>query len=166
VFCEKGALEKSASVPMRNYYLNLYDQYAHFKKTMQTRFTPPVQTLYALRQAIIEAKQETIPGRYARISACWRILMDACARLGLTNLVAEEDQSHIIAAILEPSLPGYDFEAFHDYCRERSFTIYPGKLSDANTFRIANMGDIRSEEMERFVAVLEEYLGIAAAATR
>jgi len=163
VFCEKGALEKSASVPMRNYYLNLYDQYAHFKKTMQTRFTPPVQTLYALRQAIIETKQETIPGRYARITDCWKILMETCRCLGLKNLVAEEDQSHIIAAILEPDLPGYDFEAFHDYCRERSFTIYPGKLSDANTFRIANMGDIRPEEMKRFAEVLEEYLDMAAA---
>jgi 2-aminoethylphosphonate-pyruvate transaminase len=162
VFCEKAKLEKTASIPMRNYYLNLYDQYAHFKKTMQTRFTPPVQILYALRQAIIETKQETIPGRYARITSCWKILMDSCRRLGLKNLVAEEDQSHIIAAILEPELPGYDFEAFHDYCRERSFTIYPGKLSDADTFRIANMGDIRPEEMSKFAVVLEEYLGITA----
>lgn len=163
VFCEKSKLERTASVPMRNYYLNLYDQYAHFKKTMQTRFTPPVQILYALRQAIIETKQETIPGRYARITSCWKILMEACRRLGLKNLVAEEDQSHIIAAILEPEIKGYDFEAFHDYCRESSFTIYPGKLSDANTFRIANMGDIRPEEMERFSGVLESYLKKAAA---
>jgi 2-aminoethylphosphonate-pyruvate transaminase len=161
VFCEKKALEKSAQVPMRNYYLNLYDQYAYFKKTMQTRFTPPVQTLYALRQAIIETKQETIPARYARITECWKILMESCRRLGLTTLVAEEDQSHIIAAILEPKLPGYDFETFHDYCREHSFTIYPGKLSDADTFRIANMGDIRPEEMRTFAVVLEEYLKIA-----
>ena len=87
--------------------------------------------------------------------------METCRRLGLKNLVAEEDQSHIIAAILEPDLPGYDFEAFHDYCRARSFTIYPGKLSDADTFRIANMGDIRPEEMTRFAGALEEYLKIA-----
>jgi 2-aminoethylphosphonate-pyruvate transaminase len=158
VFCDRKSLERSAAIPMRNYYLNLYDQYSHFAKTTQTRFTPPVQTLYALRQAIIETKQETIPGRYARITACWKIFMESCRKLGLKNLVAEDDQSHLIAAILEPELPGYDFEKFHDFCRERSFTIYPGKLSDANTFRIANMGDIRPEEMQRFAVVLEEYL--------
>ncbi|MDR1904092.1 MAG: aminotransferase class V-fold PLP-dependent enzyme, partial [Treponema sp.] len=59
VFCRRESLERTRNYPMRSYYLNLWDQYSHFKKTGQTRFTPPVQTLYALRQAIIETKVET-----------------------------------------------------------------------------------------------------------
>jgi 2-aminoethylphosphonate-pyruvate transaminase len=46
----------------------------------------------------------------------------------------------------------------HDYSREHGFTIYPGKLSDAPTFRIANIGDIRPEEMERFTGLFRKYI--------
>jgi 2-aminoethylphosphonate-pyruvate transaminase len=77
VICKKSELEKTKNIPMRNYYLNLYDQYAHFFKTGQTRFTPPVQTLYALRQAILETKQETVEKRWQRYTECWHILVGA-----------------------------------------------------------------------------------------
>jgi len=46
----------------------------------------------------------------------------------------------------------------HDYARENGFTIYPGKLSDAPTFRIANIGDIRPEEMRRFTELFKKYI--------
>ncbi len=158
VFARKEALEKTASYPMRNYYLNLWDQYSYFKKTKQMRFTPAVQILYALRQAIIETKLETIEKRYARYIACWEELLKAIEKLNLTMLVPKSIQSKLIVAILEPDSKKYNFETFHDLARSHSFTIYPGKLSDANTFRIANIGDIKPEEMVRFTKVLEEYM--------
>jgi 2-aminoethylphosphonate-pyruvate transaminase len=158
VFCRSAALKAVKDYPMRNYYLNLWDQYRHFKNTMQTRFTPPVQTLYALRQAIMEAKRETVAGRYARYSACWDVLVRAVKELGLEMLVPEAAQSKLITAVIEPSNPAYDFEVFHDTARARGFTIYPGKLAGANTFRIANIGDIQVPEMERFTRVLAAYI--------
>jgi 2-aminoethylphosphonate-pyruvate transaminase len=158
VICKKNELEKTKTIPMRNYYLNLYDQYAYFAKYKQTRFTPPVQTLYALRQAILETKQETVAGRYARYSECWKILIDAVKKYKLQLLVKEEDQSRLITAILEPETEKYHFDALHDFARERGFTIYPGKLGKINTFRVANIGDIRPEEMKRFTEILGEYL--------
>jgi 2-aminoethylphosphonate-pyruvate transaminase len=162
VFCRKEALEKTRDHPMRNYYLNLWDQYSHFAKTRQTRFTPPVQVLYSLRQAIIETKNETIEGRYRRYSACWEELVRGIKKLNLKMLVPKAAQSKLITAIMEPDTPKYNFEALHDLAREHGFTIYPGKLSDANTFRIANIGDIQPAEMAAFVKVLEGYMrGIA-----
>jgi len=158
VFCRKEALEKTASYSMKNYYLNLWDQYIYFKKYKQTRFTPPVQTIYALRQAIIEAKLEGIENRYARYIACWNELIKAVKNIGLSMLVPEEIQSKLITAIIEPSSPDYSFETFHDFARSKGFTIYPGKLSTANTFRIANIGDIRPEEMIAFAGLLENYM--------
>jgi 2-aminoethylphosphonate-pyruvate transaminase len=158
VFCRKEALERIHGYPLRNYYLNLWDQYRHFKQTRQTRFTPPVQTLYALRQAIIETKQETIAKRYARYAACWDELVTAVKRLNLTMLVPEAVQSKLITAILDPPFPGYRFDTLHDRARSYGFTIYPGKLADANTFRIANIGDIQPAEMARFTQVLEAYI--------
>ena len=43
-------------VEQLSYYLSLKEQYEYFKANRQTRFTPPVQTLYALKQAIKETK--------------------------------------------------------------------------------------------------------------
>jgi 2-aminoethylphosphonate-pyruvate transaminase len=158
VFCRKESLGAIKDYPMRNYYLNLWDQYDHFKKTKQTRFTPPVQILYALRQALIETKLETIEKRYARYSACWDELVRCIKKLNLSMLVPEEAQSKLITAILDPPSPAYNFDDLHDLARRRGFTIYPGKLSEANTFRIANIGDIRPREMAEFAGVLEEYI--------
>jgi len=158
VICKKSELEKTKNIPMRNYYLNIYDQYAHFTKTGQTRFTPPVQTLYALRQAILETKQETVEKRWERYTDCWRILVDAVKKFNLKMLVKEEDQSHLITAIFDPETPKYSFEDLHDLARKHEFTIYPGKLGNINTFRIANIGDIKPHEMKRFTEVLKGYL--------
>ncbi|MDR1467897.1 MAG: 2-aminoethylphosphonate--pyruvate transaminase [Spirochaetaceae bacterium] len=158
VICKKTELEKTASIPMRNYYLNLYDQYAYFAKNGQTRFTPPVQTLYALRQAILETRQETVEGRYARYCECWEILSTAVKNYHLKMLVKEADQSRLITAILDPETPRYRFDALHDLAREHGFTIYPGKLGKINTFRIANIGDVQPSEMRRFTVLLGEYL--------
>jgi len=158
VFCRQEALEKIAVYPPRNYYLNLWDQYTHFKKNRQTRFTPPVQALYALRQAILETRREGIENRYARYSSCWDVLVKAVKKIGLSMLVPEAAQSKLITAILDPPSPNYSFESLHDLARSRGFTIYPGKLSEADTFRIANIGDIRPEEMGVFTELLENYM--------
>jgi 2-aminoethylphosphonate-pyruvate transaminase len=158
VFCRKEALESIKDYPMLNYYLNIYDQHQYFIKNNQMRFTPPVQTAYALRQAILETKIETIKGRYERYTACWRILIKAVKDLGLEMPVPESEQSHLIVTIMDPKSPKYSFDAMHDFARENGFTIYPGKLSDAPTFRIANIGDIRPEEMERFVGLFRQYI--------
>ena len=158
VVCKKSELLKQEGWPMRNYYLNLLDQYKYFLETKQTRFTPPVQTLYALRQAITETKVETIEKRYERFTACWKILVKALKEIGLKMLVAEENQSHFITAILIPETPEYSFTALHDYAKSFGFTIYPGKLGNIDTFRIANMGDIKPEEMTHFTCVLRDYM--------
>lgn len=157
VFCSRKELEKLKGRPMRTYYMDLYDQYQNFSKTLQTRFTPPVQVLYALRQAIIETKQETVEGRYKRYSACWRVLIDAVKELDLKMLVDPSLQSRLITAIMEPESEAYSFEEFHDRARDLGFTIYPGKLGNINTFRIANIGDIQPAEMERFTDFMREY---------
>ena len=158
VFCRKEALESIKGYPMRNYDLNIYDQHQYFIKNNQMRFTPPVQTAYALRQAILETKIETIEGRYARYTECWEMLIDAVKELGLEMPVPESEQSHLIVTIMDPKSPKYSFDAMHDYARENGFTIYPGKLSDAPTFRIANIGDIRPEEMRRFTELFKKYI--------
>ncbi len=160
VIANKASLEKTRFNKSRNYYLNLYKQYEHFERTHQTRFTPPVQTFYALRQAIIEAKTEGITNRYKRYTACWEVLIEGLKHLNLKYIVPIELQSKLLTAIIEPDYPGYNFEKMHDYFYDRGFTIYPGKISKANTFRIANIGEMNTGDMERFVGLLGQYISM------
>jgi 2-aminoethylphosphonate-pyruvate transaminase len=158
VLANKTYLEKTKHIKPRNLYLNLYDQYHTFNKTKQLRFTPPVQTLYALKQAIIETNWEGIQNRYERYSKSWETLIDGITKLGLTHLVPRTSHSKIITSIIEPQDKDYNFLEMHDYFYEKGFTIYPGKLDNQNTFRIANIGDITYKDIERLIPYLEVYL--------
>jgi 2-aminoethylphosphonate aminotransferase len=158
VIANKSKLESIQHKKPRNYYLNLYAQYKFFSKTRQMRFTPPVQTLYALKQAIDELKQEGIKGRYERYTRSWETLIAGITRLGLNYLVPEKHHSKILTSILEPDCNRYDFNEMHDYFYSQGFTIYPGKLEQSNTFRIANIGDITYKDIQEFLKLMENYL--------
>jgi 2-aminoethylphosphonate aminotransferase len=158
VIADKSKLANHGSVTPKNYYLNLIAQYQFFAKTSQMRFTPPVQTLYALKQAIEELKHEGVEERYARYTKSWETLIAGITRLGLKDFVNEEHHSKIVTALIEPDCEGYDFQEMHDYLYARGFTIYPGKLESLNTFRIANIGDINYLDIEAYLELLEQYL--------
>lgn len=159
VIANKRKLECMRHKKSRNYYLNLYAQHQFFMESRQMRFTPPVQTLYALKQAIDELKEEQVKGRYERYTKSWETLIKGIARLGLNHIVPEKHHSKIITSIFEPDCNGYDFSDMHDYFHSQGFTIYPGKFAESKTFRIANIGDITYKDIEEFLALLENYLG-------
>jgi 2-aminoethylphosphonate-pyruvate transaminase len=156
VIAKTKMLENLKEIKPRNFYLNLYAQYENFIKTHQMRFTPPVQTLYALKQAIIEAKEEGIVNRHRRYSKSWKTLTDELKKMGLKYLVEDKYHSKIITSIFIPE--GVDFNDMHDYLYKRGFTIYPGKVADFNTFRVANIGEIDSKDIKAFLKLFKEYL--------
>jgi glycerol-3-phosphate cytidylyltransferase len=157
VIAERKALDSLEAVEPRTFYLSLYEQYKNFIKSHQMRFTPPVQTVYALKQAIIEAKEEGIENRYKRYSDSWQLLVDTLKELDLKYLVEDEFHSKIITSIFIPD--GVDFNEMHDYFFEKGFTIYPGKVEDFNTFRVSNIGDLTAKDMESFLVEFKKYLG-------
>jgi 2-aminoethylphosphonate-pyruvate transaminase len=156
VIAKKSSLESLKEIEPRTFYLSLYEQYQNFIKTHQMRFTPPVQTLYALKQAIFEAKEEGIENRYNRYVKSWKLLTTSLKEMNLAYLVDDENHSKIITSIFIPD--GVDFDMMHDYFYDKGFTIYPGKVEDFNTFRVANIGEIDCHDMEKFVMLLKGYL--------
>ncbi len=158
IICRKDALERIKDYPRRSYYLSLYDQYAYFAKHLQMRFTPPVQTMYALRAAIDELFQEGLENRYARYEKNWRTLRQGLLDLGLRILTKPEHESRILLTVLYPESPRFDFNILHDRLLEQGFTIYPGKIGERNTFRLANMGAIDYTDIEAFLAALKGVL--------
>lgn len=157
VICRKSELEKIKNYPKRSLYLDLYEQYNSFKKERQSRFTPPVQTLYALRQAIDEFFEEGAENRYKRYRENYEILVDGMKNLGFKKIYDKIKESGILTTFWEPEDPNYSFKKMHDLLYEKGFTIYPGKIKE-KTFRLANMGAINSDDIRSFLKAMEETL--------
>jgi 2-aminoethylphosphonate-pyruvate transaminase len=159
VICRRTALEKLVRVPGRSYYLNLADQHRFLEKTGQMQFTPPVQIVYALDQALHEFETEGgAPARHARYLRAFRALDSGMLGLGFRRLLPEAILSRILTAYLEPDHPNYSFDAMHDSLYAKGFTIYPGKGAQRDSFRLANMGDIEVSDMLAFVAAMRDTL--------
>jgi 2-aminoethylphosphonate aminotransferase len=159
VICKKSELEKIKDFPRRSYYLSLYDQYDYFQKNFQTRFTPPVQTIYALRQAIDEFLKEGYGRRAARYAKNWQILRDGVEKLGFRILTKPEQEAKILITILYPENPNFNFDKLHDKLYKKGYTIYPGKIGKQNAFRLANMGAIGEKDIKNFLKEFSNVLG-------
>ena len=66
VIGRRSIIEQSKDFPTHSYYCNLYRQYEYFEKTGEMNFTPPVQTIYAARQALKEYWAEGETNKWAR----------------------------------------------------------------------------------------------------
>ena len=157
VGCE-DLIKESATYPKRSYYCNLFLQYDYFEKTGQMHFTPPVQTVYATMQALKEYFAEGEEGKWARHTRVMNAIHEGLEQLGLREMIKRENQIGLVASVLYPDDPNWDFEKVHDYCYERGFTIYPGKVSDTDTFRLCALGAIDEEDIRAFFKVLHEAL--------
>lgn len=151
-------IKKSKDYPKRSYYCNLYLQYDYFERTGEMHFTPPVQTIYATCQALKEYFEEGEVNKFARHRRVFEAIHKGIAELGLKYVIKREWQSGLVVSVFYPDDPDFSFEQVHDYCYERGFTIYPGKISTTNTFRLCALGAIDVEDIERFFGVLKEII--------
>jgi 2-aminoethylphosphonate-pyruvate transaminase len=149
-------IEKSKDYPKRSYYCNLYMQYDFFERVGEMHFTPPVQTIYALRQAIKEYWEEGEQARWERITKCWEAIHKGIEEIGLESVIDKGIQGHLVVTIKAPEDGKFDFLKLHDYCYKRGFTIYPGKMFGLKTFRLCNLGQITYKDIEDFFVVAKE----------
>ncbi len=158
VIGDRALIEKSAQYPRRSYYCNLYLQYHFFETTGEMHFTPPVQTIYAARQALDEYFAEGEEAKWQRHLRVFEAIHAGLERLGFQDMIRRELQAGLVVAVKYPDDENWDFERVHDYCYERGFTIYPGKAAVQNTFRLCALGAITERDIEDFFVVLEEAL--------
>ena len=155
IICKKEALEKTKEYPRKSFYLNLYDQYAFFLKNNQTRFTPPVQTIYALDKAISEFLEEGAENRYRRYSENNKILTEGMQGLGFTKIETASEESGLLTTFYIPD--HVDFNEMHDSLYSKGFSIYPGKIKE-NTFRLASIGALNQGDIKNFLEALKTTL--------
>ena len=149
---------KSKDYPKRSYYCNLYLQYDYFEKTGEMHFTPPVQTIYSTIQALKEYFEEGEEAKWARHTRVFEAIHKGLDELGFKDIIKREWQAGLVVSVRYPDDPNWDFKKVHDYCYDRGFTIYPGKISTTNTFRLCALGAIDEEDIKDFFVVLKEAL--------
>ena len=156
--CNKKKLESLSLIKPRSYYLSLYDEYINVDKNGESRFTPPVQVLYALRRAIDEYFNEGAQNRFIRYQNNMKLLRQGLRSLGFHFLVDKKHESGILLTIKEPTNSNYNFQAMHDFLYDRGITVYPGKIMHNNTFRLAVIGDLKKKDIQKFLMELKSYL--------
>ena len=147
--------------------MDLYDQYIYMEKTGQWRFTPPTHVLVALNEAIAQFEEEG--GQAARLkryqSNC-RTLVGGMAELGFKPFLDPAIQAPIIVTFHAPADTRYQFKTFYDIAKKNGFILYPGKLTQVETFRVGCIGAIGPAEMAQAVhavALTLKEMGIASA---
>jgi len=167
VFIRKAILDGCAG-RSQSLAMDLHDQYIYMEKTTQWRFTPPTHVVVALAEAIAQFEEEGgQPARLARYQRNYSTLVDGMARLGFRPFLDPAIQAPIIVTFHAPADSRYEFKRFYASARERGFVLYPGKLTQVETFRVGCIGAIGPREMEQAVHAIAgalQDMGISSAA--
>ena len=150
--------------------MDLFDQWTYMQRTTQWRFTPPTHVVAAFRAALDQFLAEGgQAARGARYAANCAALIDGMSSLGFQSFLPREIQAPVIVTFHAPGDPAYSFKAFYEQVKARGYVLYPGKLTQVETFRVGCIGAIDANEMRNVVSAVAETLrdmGVAHVAPR
>jgi 2-aminoethylphosphonate-pyruvate transaminase len=143
----------------RSLSLDLVAQWKGLESDGQFRFTPPTHALLAFWQALEELEAEGgINARAARYAANRQALLAGMTELGFDAYLAPQHQSNIITSFRYPAHANFDFRQFYQRLTEHGLVIYPGKVSDADCFRIGTIGHLFPDDMRTLVGAIRKTL--------
>lgn len=158
VICRKDKLVESQG-KARSLSLDLYDQWRVMDIDGKWRFTSPTHTVLAFSQALKELKEEGgISAREKRYRRNNILLIDNMLKLGIRPYISSEYQGPVITTFFYPDNCNFSFEEMYLFMKDRGYAIYPGKVTEADTFRIGNIGEIYEEDIRRVVRLFKEFL--------
>jgi 2-aminoethylphosphonate-pyruvate transaminase len=158
VFIRQAVLEGCAG-RSQSLAMDLYDQYVYMEKTGQWRFTPPTHVVVALHEAIAQFEAEGgQSARLARYTRNYQTLVTGMAALGFKPFLDPAVQAPIIVTFHAPQHPAYEFKRFYDTAKHYGFLLYPGKLTQVETFRVGCIGAIGPVEMRQAVDAVAQTL--------
>lgn len=157
VLGRRSALQALDGQPPRSIYLDLHGHYTS-QEADNTPFTPAVQVLHAMQQALVELEKEGVEARIARYAENARVLRAGMGALGFDILVPAAGRSSILTTFR--LRPGLTYEALHDAMKRRGYVIYAGQGDIRRyAFRVANMGTLTSDDMRAVVRAFGDALG-------
>lgn len=139
----------------RSFYFDLYNQWKK-EQSGEMPFTPAVQLVFALDQALQEFEKEGYERRLTRYAWLAKRMREGLTRLGFeVELLPEELQSNILTLVKMPEK--MDYWKVHDALKEKGITIYSDEgVLNQGKFRVATLGNIREEDVDWFVDELQE----------
>ncbi|MFC7368732.1 MULTISPECIES: 2-aminoethylphosphonate--pyruvate transaminase [Vreelandella] len=139
--------------------LDLHAQWDYMERTGQWRFTPPTHTVVAFQAALVQHREEGgVPGRCARYTRNRDALVKGMRALGFSTLLEDEWLSPIITTFLSPTDPAFEFDTFYAALKMRGFLIYPGKLTEVESFRIGCIGQLGITVIALLLSAIREAL--------
>ena len=145
----------------RSLSLDLYDQWETMEKDGKWRFTSPTHVVLAFARAMEELEAEGgIKARSARYAENNRRLIEKMKALGFDTYIDADHQGPIITTFFFPENAAYSFSDMYNYIKDRGYAIYPGKVTEAPTFRIGNIGEIYSEDIDKLCEIIKEFLEV------
>lgn len=142
--------------------LDLYDQWKGMFDG-KWRFTSPTHVVLAFAKALEEMKQEGgIPARTRRYTENNRLLIKEMEKLGYKTYIDAAHQGPVITTFFYPETANYTFKEMYEFIKARGYAIYPGKVTEAETFRIGNIGEIYKEDIEKLISIYKEFLAFKA----
>jgi 2-aminoethylphosphonate-pyruvate transaminase len=158
VLARRASLAATAGYA-RSLSLDLYAQWQGLEKDGQFRFTPPTHALLAFQQALCELEAEGgVAGRAARYRQNYETVLAGMRELGFVEYLAPEHQGYIITSFRYPAHPHFKFGEFYERLNEKGYVIYPGKVSNADCFRIGHIGRLLPSDMRDLLRAIREAL--------
>ena len=158
IICRRDKLIESKG-KARSLSLDLYDQWETMNRDGKWRFTSPTHVVLAFAQALKEMEEEGgIPARAKRYRENNKLLIEKMEAMGIRPYIGEEYQGPIITTFFYPEHHQFSFQNMYQYIKDRGYAIYPGKVTDADTFRIGNIGEIYREDIEKLCQIMKEFL--------
>lgn len=141
-----------------SFSLDLYDQWNTMKDSGKWRFTSPTHVVRAFYQALNELEEEGgVQKRYERYLNNHVILTEGMRTIGFKTLLPDEIQSPIITSFYYP-YNDFNFKEFYTEVKKRGFVLYPGKISNADTFRIGNIGEVYADDIKKLIRTIQEVI--------
>ena len=158
IICNTAKLEASRG-KARSLSLDLWDQWNTLEKDGgKWRYTSPTHVVLAFNRALDEMKAEGgIPARSARYATNNRMLIARMKALGFGTFL-KEHRGPIITTFTYPEGVSFDFADMYAFIKERGYAIYPGKLTDEETFRLGNIGEIYPDDIRRVTELFAMYM--------
>jgi 2-aminoethylphosphonate-pyruvate transaminase len=158
VLVRRSLLERSAG-NCTSLSLDLHDQWTYMERTTQWRFTPPTHVVVAFAAALGQFEAEGgQPARLARYQRNCDALIAGMRALGFRPFLDASIQAPIIVTFHAPPDARYSFKPFYDGVRDKGFLLYPGKLTEVDTFRVGCIGAIGPDEMRQAVHAIGDTL--------
>lgn len=157
ILAKRSCLEQCAQ-QAGSLVLDVYDQWREMEQSRKWRYTSPTHAVAAFAQALAELRQEGGSRvRAQRYAVHNQLLRSRLSAMGFASYIATAWQSPIITTFRYPET-NFSFSKFYEYLKLRGFVIYPGKLTDADTFRIGNIGDIKQSDIENLCCAIQQYM--------